>query len=178
MKMKLKKSIVIFLLFQIGFSISLWDVYFESEPAHGYDKYMILNPNEEYIGGFGVYEGLVFIEGNGAVIDLQDGLGIWVSGSDSISEVRLDMEYLTIINGSEYGAYYSGYANGSIKNCNFINDFMGLKMLDQTFLNVVNCNFIDNEEYGFAIYSSIPTHHLSYCNGWNNGETYMENCPG
>ena len=54
--MKLIKSMIIFLLLQIGFSISLWDVYFESEPALGYDKYMILNHNEEKIllkGGIG-----------------------------------------------------------------------------------------------------------------------------
>ena len=176
--MKLFKSMIIFLLFQIGFSISLWDVYFESEPALGYDKFMILNPNEEYSGGFGVYEGLVFIEGNGAVIDLQEGLGIWVSASDENSNVRLDMEYLTIINGFEYGAYYSGYAKGNIRNCNFINDYMGLKLLDYSDVNIINCNFVNNEAYGLAIYSTLPSCHLTYCNGWNNGESYMENCPG
>ena len=40
--MKLFKSIFIFI--KIGYSINMWDVYFESMPAMGYDKYMVLNP--------------------------------------------------------------------------------------------------------------------------------------
>jgi len=176
--MQLVKNIILLFLIQFGFAISMWDVYLDASPANGYDKYIILNPEEDYSGGFGVYEGDVFIEGNGAVIDLQEGLGIWVSGENTNSDVFLDMEYVSIINGFEYGAYYSGYAKGSIRNCNFINDYMGLKLLDNSDVSIVNCNFINNEAYGLAVYSEIPICHVSYCNGWNNGETYMENCPG
>ena len=176
-KMKIFFLLISF-LFHFGFSISMWDVYFDADSAYGYDKYLILDPNEEYIGGFGIYEGKVFIEGNGAVIDLQEGLGIWVSAEFEDSDVRLDMEYLSIINGFEYGSYYSGFSKGEIRNCNFINDYMGLKLLDNSDVSVVNCNFMNNEAYGLAVYTEIPICNISYCNGWGNGQNYMENCPG
>ena len=156
----------------------MWDMYFNAGPMNGYDKYIILDPNEDYFGGFGIYEGSVFIEGNGAVIDLQEGLGIWVSAEFENSNVILDISYVSIINGFEYGVYYSGYAKGQIRNCNFINDYIGLKLLDNTEVNIVNSNFINNEAYGLAVITEIPICNLSYCNGWGNGETYMENCPG
>ena len=90
------KNITILFLIQFCFSISMWDVYFDASPDNGYDKYIILNPEEVYTGGFGVYEGTVFIEGNGAVIDLQEGLGIWVSAENTESNVQLNMEYICI----------------------------------------------------------------------------------
>ena len=46
---------------------------------------------------------------------------------------------------------------------------MGIKLLDQSEVNVVNCNFVNNEAYGVAIYTAIPICHITYCNGWNNG---------
>lgn len=157
---------------------SLWDVYFAAGPGEGYEKHLILNPDVLYIGGIGVYEGSVLIEGNGAVIDLQDGLGIWVTAEEN-DDVRLDLQYVTIMNGYDYGVYYSGSAVGLIRNCNFINDNMAVKLLDQSDVTIKNTNFINNEQYGVAIISEIPTCNISYCNGWNNGEeTYMENCPG
>ena len=39
------------------FGIPLQSVYEEAEPANGYDKYLILDPNIIYTGEIGVYEG-------------------------------------------------------------------------------------------------------------------------
>ena len=34
----------------------MWDMYFNAGPMNGYDKYIILDPNEDYFGGFGIYK--------------------------------------------------------------------------------------------------------------------------
>ena len=178
MKRLIKIILQLGIMFSLTFSESLWNVYFDAEPGEGYDKHLVLDPNVVYTGGIGIFEGTVLIDGNGAVIDLQDGLGIWVTAEEG-QEISLDVRYTTIMNGHDYGIYYAGYSEGSIRNCNFINDNMGVKLLDNSNVMIKNCNFINNEQYGVAIVSEIPVCNVSYCNGWNNGEEdYMENCPG
>ena len=59
-----------------------------------------------------------FIEGNGAIIDLQGGTGIWVYGDD-IVPANVDMEYFTLMNGEWYGVFFGGMATGNITNCNY-----------------------------------------------------------
>ncbi len=156
---------------------SLFSVYLAAGPAEGYDKYLILDPELLYTGGIGVFEGSVFIEGNGAVIDLQDGSGIWVYGEGE-TVGSLDIQRCTIQNGGAYGVNFAGIATGSLVNCNLVNDGMGLQLMDTVSVSITNCNLVDNEIYGLAIYSTNPTADISYCNAWNNGEDYMENCPG
>ena len=158
-------------------STPLQEMYETAESLNGYDRYIILNNNEIYTGGIGVFEERTFIEGNGAIIDLEFGLGIWVY-SDSSSNIVLDIERCSIINGSEYALSFSGYSNGNITNTNLINSSNGIKLFE--FSNVVmkNCNLINNTNYGVGIYSTSPTLLISYSNAWENGNDYMENCPG
>ena len=54
------------------YSISLQEVYDESGPYLDYDKYIILEPNQIYNGGLGIFEGNIYINCNGSVIDLQN----------------------------------------------------------------------------------------------------------
>ncbi|SVE05169.1 uncharacterized protein METZ01_LOCUS458023, partial [marine metagenome] len=81
------KYILINLLFTLHISISLGvtlqSVYDAAGPGNGYDKYVVLEQNTIYTGEVGVYEGNVFIEGNGAIVDLNEGLGIWVYAEDN-----------------------------------------------------------------------------------------------
>ena len=171
------KQLLILFTINILFCTSLFDMYNESNPLNGYERYIILNENEIYTGGLGIFEETTFIEGNGAVIDLESGLGIWVY-SDSLSNIFLDISRCTIINGSEYALSYSGFSQGSIINCNLVNSENGIKLFE--FSNVVmkNCNLINNNNYGVGIYSTTPSLLISYSNAWNNGNDYMENCPG
>ena len=82
-------------------SESLYEVYQSAGPGNGYDKYMVLDPNITYIGGFGTSVYSVLLEGNGAVIDLQEGTGIWMSGDESSSPSLL-IKGCTVINGGYY----------------------------------------------------------------------------
>ena len=155
---------------------SLYEVYQNAGPGNGYDKYMILNPNVIYTGGFGTSVYSVLLEGNGAVINLQGGTGIWMSGDES-SSPPLVMTKCTIINGGYYGVNFSGYGNHEIIDCNFINDVWGIQVGEHSYTTIRNCNLIDNT-YGLAIIGLESEVNLANCNGWGNDQTYMSNCPG
>ena len=70
---------ILYILFFIPLSATtIQEIYENSGPANGYDKYMELNSNIIYRGGIGIFEGDIYIDCNGAVIDLEDGNGIWI----------------------------------------------------------------------------------------------------
>ena len=158
--------------------ITLQSVFDASESKNEYDKYVVLENGVTYIGGVGVYEGNVFIEGNGAIVDLQNGTGIWVYG-DEIVPANVDMEYLTVMNAEWYGVFFGGLATGSITNCNFINNGYGVQLYDYAEIQIKNSNFVNNTIYGVALVNTTPLCNINYCNAWGNGEApWAENCPG
>ena len=176
--MKLPAFTFIFaLLTSISTGITLQEVFDAAGPGNGYDKYVELNREMIYTGGIGVFEGDVLIDGKGAIIDLQEGSGIWVY-ADETYPASLDIQYCSIVNGGYYGLSYGGTSTGSVNNCNFVHNDMGIKMYDYSDVEMKNCNFIENITYGVGIYSTTPTCNINYCNAWNNGEApWMENCP-
>ena len=167
-------------LFSAGilFGATLQEAFEAAEPGNGYDKYISLDSDIIYTGGIGVFEGDVMIAGNGAVIDLEDGTGIWVYG-DEYYPASLDVEYCTIIYGAYSAVSYGGTSTGSLNNINFVRNDFGVKLYDFTHVEIRNCNFVENTTYGLGIYSTTPTCDINYCNAWDNGEAaWMENCPG
>ena len=157
---------------------TLQEAYDEASSLYGFDKYIILYSDSIYYGGLGLYEGNIFIDGHGAVIDLEFGNGIWIY-ADEYYPCSLEIKYCTIINGQYYGLSFGGTSVGNIENCNFINNDMGIKLYDNSNVIINNSNFINNTTYGIGIYAEDPICNISYCNSWNNGEyDYMENCPG
>ena len=176
-----KKTIFI-LLSSIVLSTTIQDVYNDAMPLNGYDKYLILDSSIIYTGGLGVFEGDVYIEGNGATINLYESGGLWAFADEEFP-ASLSIEYCSIINSSfdgGFGMSYSGTATGIIKNCNFVNNHMGIKLFDNADVEIINCNFVNNLVYGVGLYGSeLVETPISYSNVWNNGEEdYMENCPG
>ena len=158
--------------------VTLQSVFDASESKNEYDKYVVLENGVTYLGGVGVYEGNVFIEGNGAIVDLQNGTGIWVYG-DEIIPANVDMEYLTVMNAEWYGVFFGGLATGSITNCNFINNGYGVQLYDYAEIQIKNSNFVNNTIYGVALVNTTPLCNINYCNAWGNGEApWAENCPG
>ena len=167
----------IFLCLSLLYPVSLQEMYDDATSGLGYDKYIQLESNQIYTGSIGVYEGSVLIDGNGAIIDLQNENGIWVY-SDDYSTASLDIQYCSIVNGAYHALSYSGNATGDITNCNFINNDFGIKVFDVCELNITNCNFIDNNSLGLGMIGELTTIDLSYSNFWNNGDNISENCPG
>ena len=171
-------NLIFILHVSISFGVTLQSVYDAAGPGNGYDKYVVLEQNMIYTGEVGIYEGNIFIEGNGAIVDLNGGLGIWVYAEEGYP-ANLDMEYVTLINGFYNGLTFNGIAPGNIANCNFIQNDMGVKLYDNSNVEIKNSNFIENITYGVGIYSTTPICNINFCNTWNNGEApWMENCPG
>ena len=157
---------------------TLQSIFDSSGPGNGYDKYVILEQDMIYTGGVGIFEGNVQIEGNGAIVDLEGGTGIWVYG-DEIIPANLDIQYITLLNGEWYGVFYGGLATGNITNCNFINNGYGVQLYDFSEIQIKNSNFVENLYYGVALVSTTPLCNVNYCNAWGNGEApWGENCPG
>ena len=160
------------------FCISLQDAFNNADPNEDYDKYVILDPNITYTGGLGIYEGDVFINCREAIIDLEDGNGIWIYADEQYPS-SLEIQNCSIINGQYYGLSFGGTSIGDIKNCNFLDTSFGLKLFDYSTVNVTNCIFGFNEVYGIGIYTENPILDVSYSLFWENIESdCMENCPG
>ena len=159
-------------------SLTLQEAYDQSEPYMNFDKYIMLDSDIVYTGGLGIYEGNIFIDCNGAVIDLEGGTGIWAY-ADSQNPSNLNIQHCTITNGEYYGLSFGGQSSGNIINCNFINTNFGLKLFDESNVDITNCIFAYNNTYGIGVYTENPTLHASYCLFWENIESdCMENCPG
>ena len=170
--------LTMFLSFPLLHGVTLQSVFDNAGPANGYDKYLILEHDMIYTGEVGVYEGNVFIEGNGAIVDLIEGLGIWVYAEEEYP-ANLDMEYVTILNGGYNGLTFNGTSTGNIHNCNFMQNLFGIQTMDDADISVSNCNFISNNQYGIAIRGTTAVFDISYSNFWENSlgcGGYNENC--
>ena len=138
----------------------------------------VLEPNQIYEGGLGMFEGDIYINCQGSTIDLLGGGGIWIFADDYYN-ATLDIEYCTIFDGETYGINYMGTSSGSVSNCNFISNDIGLVLMDYSYVSLKNSNFIANQIYGLAIITEEPILEVSYSNFWENSEgDCMENCPG
>ena len=158
--------------------ITLQSVFDAAGPGNGYDKYVVLEQDMIYTGEVGVYEGSVFIEGNGAIVDLNEGLGIWVYAEDEYP-ANLDIEYVTIINGGYNGITFNGTSTGNITNCNFNQNAYGIQIMDSTNISIKNSNFIQNSNYGFAVRGILASFEIRYSNFWENelgSGGFNENC--
>jgi len=166
------------ILSSFTFSLTLQEAYDNASGYEEYEKYIVLEPNSIYTGGIGIYEGDIYINCQGSVIDLEQGNGIWVY-ADVIYPSSLHIEYCTITNGQYYGLSFGGLAEGNIINCNLVNTNFGMKLFDESDVYVTNCIFSDHLTYGIGLYSESPTLNTSYSLFWNNNDAdCMENCPG
>ena len=174
-------NIYLTIIFCISFlqGVTLQSIFDASGPANGYDKYVILDQDIIYTGEVGIYEGNVFIDGNGAIVDLNEGLGIWVYAEEQYP-ANLDIEFVTIINGGYNGLTFNGSSTGNISNCNFIQNGFGIQIMDESIVSIKNSNFIENREYGIARRGTVAYFDvISHSNFWENAEGdcgYNENC--
>ena len=169
---------LLLLMLNVFISETLQEAYDNAGTYGSYEKYIVLEPGQIYTGGLGIYEGDVYINCQGSIIDLNNQNGIWIY-ADEEYRATLDIQYCNIINGAYYGLSYSGIASGSITNCNFYNNDIGVKPFDYSEVHIENCNFINNITYGLGIISEHPIVTVNYSNSWGceNGD-YWENCPG
>ena len=167
----------IFLLSFNLFAITLQEAYNNASSFEDYDKYIILDSNIIYTGGLGIFEGDIYIDCNGATIDLQEGNGIWLYADEAYPS-SLEIEHCTITNSLYYGLSFGGTSNGIVRNCNLVNTNFGLKLYDQSNVSIINSIFYSNNSVGVAMWTEEPTLHTSYSLFWENEDDCMENCPG
>ena len=166
------------LLIGLCLPMTLQEAYNQAGPFNQYEKYVILEPNQIYSGGIGIFEGDVYIDCNGSIIDLDYQNGIWIYADEEYLS-SLEIKYCNIINGGYYGVSFSGTSIGKVTNCNFYNNEIGLKAFDNSTVEIENSNFINNVVYGLGIITEHPIVTVNYSNSWNNGNgDYWENCPG
>ena len=157
---------------------TLQEAYDSANSYEDYEKYIVLEPGQIYTGGLGIYEGDIYINCQGSIIDLNNQNGIWIYADEEYL-ASLEIEYCNIINGAYYGLSFSGSSVGKVSNCNFYNNDFGVKAFDTSNLQIENSNFVDNQTYGIGIITEDPIVNISYSNSWNNnGGNYWENCPG
>jgi parallel beta-helix repeat protein len=160
-----------------AFGKSLQQAYDEAGSGGGYDKLLVLDPNEVYTGRCEVLAGKKScIRGNGALCDLKDNQ---IYAGQSQTEL-----YLTgccIINGySNSGAvavYYG--ANAIIDGNTICKSGMGIMVWRDSTATVKNNIIWGNTKYGIAKheYTSGPT--ILYDDVSNNpGGNYMYQCVG
>ena len=174
----MKRILIISSILSFLNAITLQEVFDNASPNNNYDKYIELNNDIIYTGGIGIFEGDIYLDCNGATIDLEDGNGIWIyADEDYLSS--LEIKNCSIINGLYYGISFGGTSIGNIKNCNFLDTNFGLKMFDYSNVTVTNCIFGFHQTYGIGIYTEYPVLELTYSLFWENVESdCMESCPG
>lgn len=166
------------ILFSMLCGISLQEVFDNANPANNYDKYIELDNDITYTGGIGIFEGNIYIDCNEAIIDLEDGNGIWIYADEEFPS-SLEIKNCSIINGLYYGISFGGSSIGDIKNCNFLDTNFGIKMFDYSDVEITNCIFGYQQTYGIGIYTENPILDLTYSLFWENVESdCMESCPG
>ena len=114
------KIIILLTFIATSYAITLQEVFDNASSYGEYEKHVILEPNTIYTGGLGIYEGDVYIDCQGSIVNLEGGNGIWVYG-DVAYPSSLHIEYCTVTNGSYYGLSFGGLSIGNIINCNLIN---------------------------------------------------------
>ena len=121
----IKQTIVLFLLlFSIlpvnSGAIPLDSVFQTAPPLAGYDKVLILQPNQLYIGGFFSFNQTVAVWGNGATIDLQG------SGIIAVGKSILDVDGCVFVNGAA-AINVSDEVKTTVSNCVFYRNTYGVQ---------------------------------------------------
>lgn len=156
--------------------IQLQDVYDSAGSGEGYDKLVVLDPDEVYTGGLDVGSGVTCcIHGNRAAVDL-DGNSIIASGSGTI----LDIDYCVLYNGMPCIGFYLN-ASGSISMSTLTDNSMGVALdgAGEGEVLLEGNNICFNSTFGVAVYDEISYPEVSYNNTFGNtGGNYMYYCPG
>ena len=133
----MKSVVIAILLIYVGLlgAVSLQQAYEMAEPDGIYDRYLILETGVIYTGGLWIGKTInpqinalegregenVFIEGNGAILDLQH-----TELSISYCENRLDIQDCIIINGDVHfrgeSELFTATPTGSVSYCTFYNN--------------------------------------------------------
>jgi parallel beta-helix repeat protein len=155
-----------------AWAITLQDVYDRAGPGEGYDKLVVLDPNETYTGRCDVLEGKKScLRGNGALIDLQFGQ-IVASGSGT----ELLITGCCLVEGNAAISIQNG-AKGTVDGNTICKSVMGVRVWQSLSCTVKN-NILYGNDYGVAREENTSATIL-YNDVDNNPKgNYVYWCPG
>ncbi len=161
----------------VTFAKTLQQAYDEAGPGEGYDKLLVLDPNEVYTGRCDVLKGKKScIRGNGALCDLKDG-SVYAAGYGT----DLHITGCCLINCNEYSgavAVYEG-AKALIEGNTICKGNMGVVVWLSSTAVIKNNIIWGNVKYGVARHENTPTLTILYNDVDSNpGGNYMYLCVG
>ena len=161
-----------------AYAIRLQDAYEKAGPGEGYDKLLVLDPKETYVGSCGVRIGKKScIRGNGALIDL-DGGSVQAGGNGT----DLTVSGCCLINAGYYGAINVTDGAKAQVDGNTIcksNGIAGVRIWEYSTATIKNNIIWDNAKYGVAKHQNTGTLDILYNDVDNNkAGNYMYFCPG
>lgn len=150
----IKQIIVLFLLFLLilpagSEATSLDSVFQAAQPLAGYDKVLVLQPNQLYTGGFISFNQTVAVWGNGATIDLQG------SGLIAVGKGILDVDGCVFVNGGA-AVNVSDEVKTTVSNCVFYQNTYGVQHYSSMgLLTVYNSIFMGNYNAVFTLEENL-----------------------
>jgi len=146
--------------------------------GEGYDKLVILDGQETYIGDLWISGYLtVCIHGNGALVTAEGGSCYSIAAFGAM----VDVDYL-VIEADRVGILYGFASSGSVRNNTIVGaDDYGIRTYDINLGNGVEIfnNIIVNNTYGIYCDDGYLPEYIAYNDLWNNPEgNYMKYCEG
>jgi hypothetical protein len=159
-------------------AVSLQEVYENATSGEGYDKLLILDPQETYIGDLWVSGYLaVCLHGNGALVVPEGGNAYAIAAFGAL----VDVDHLVIV-ADNVGILFGSSSSGTVNNCTIVgaSDF-GIRSYDINLANGVQIysNIIVNNDYGIYCKDRYLPEYIAYNDVWNNpGGNYIKLCEG
>jgi len=153
-------------------AIPLQSAYDVALPGEGFDRLLILDPEQAYTGGMSAQDGVrSLIRGNGAVINLE-GESIWGVGHGTV----LDIDHCVILNGYS-GVFIAEEATGHIRNNTIRGNAYGITSWYGSPDVVIENNIIlENKTYGIYCREFFEPI-IQYNAVWGNpGGNYIHSC--
>jgi hypothetical protein len=161
-----------------AYAIRLQDAYEKAGPGEGYDKLLVLDAKETYVGACGVLIGKKScIRGNGALVNL-DGGSVQAGGNGT----QLVISGCCFVNAGYFGAVNVADGANALVDGNTIcktNGLAGIRVWEYSTATIKNNVIWGNATYGIAKHDYTGTLNILYNDVDNNkGGNYMYWCPG
>jgi hypothetical protein len=156
-------------------AISFQAAYDAAPPGEGYDKLLVLEPNEKYTGGCGLLPGKKScIRGNGAVCDLKGGpITAWGAGTE------LYITGCCLINGGDAAITVQDTSRATIDGNTICKGYAGVRSWNTATAVIKNNIIYGQSYYGIARLEKVAHTVISYNDVDENAHgNYMEYCPG
>jgi len=153
-------------------AIPLQQAYDESAPGAGYDKMILLDPEEVYTGGLLIEGETVCILSCGAQVNLQ-GDHIVVEPS-----ALLDICGVVLTNSDSDALRYNEAGRGWIDHCTFWGNYDAVYFWDGSDMVLTSNVFSFSSHYGVYCHEDAQRW-MAFNDAWENaGGNYKEYCPG